>query len=103
MSSNSRDQAMQNTQMLQEFMELVQIPVNSKQERQICDVLKKKFSDLGFSVTEDGTAGKVGGTSGNLIAVLREILIYLLFSFQLTWTEWVIQGISLRLSMKIQD
>lgn len=71
MSSNSRDQAMQNTQMLQEFMELVQIPVNSKQERQICDVLKKKFSDLGFSVTEDGTAGKVGGTSGNLIAVLK--------------------------------
>ena len=62
---------MQNAQMLQEFIELVQIPVNSKQERLICDALKKKFTDLGLTVREDETAEKVGGNAGNLIAVLK--------------------------------
>ena len=35
-----------NQSMLDEFLELVQIPVHSKDERHICDVLKEKLSTL---------------------------------------------------------
>ena len=54
-----------------EFLELVQIPVQSRDERKICDVLKGKLTELGLSFYEDDTAGKVGGNTGNVIAVLK--------------------------------
>ena len=60
-----------NQAMLDEFLELVRIPVQSRDERQICDVLKAKLSSLGLELHEDETAGKVGGNAGNVIAVLR--------------------------------
>ena len=44
---------MENKQMLEEFLELVQIPVNSRNERQIADVLKAKLEALGLEVTEE--------------------------------------------------
>ena len=62
---------MTNQAMLKEFVQLVQIPVQSKNERQICDVLKAKLTDLGLSLHEDETAAKVGGNTGNVIAVLK--------------------------------
>ncbi len=61
---------MQNTPIVQEFLELVKLPVHSKDERIIADVVKKKLEEIGFSVVEDGTAEKVGGNTGNLIARL---------------------------------
>ena len=41
---------MENKQMLEEFLELVQIPVNSRNERQIADVLKAKLEALGWKL-----------------------------------------------------
>ena len=62
---------MENKQMLEEFLELVQIPVNSRNERQIADVLKAKLEALGLEVTEEDTGAKIGGDAGNIRAVLR--------------------------------
>jgi tripeptide aminopeptidase len=57
--------------LLQEFMELVQIDSETKHERVICDVLKRKLSDLGLEVVEDQSAPKTGHGAGNLIATLQ--------------------------------
>lgn len=57
--------------LLQEFMELVQIDSETKHEREICDVLKKKFLDLGMHVVEDDTTSITGHGAGNLVATLE--------------------------------
>ena len=62
---------MENKQMLEEFLELVQIPVQSRNERQIANVLKAKLEALGLEVTEEDTGAKIGGNAGNIRAVLR--------------------------------
>lgn len=62
---------MENKQMLEEFLELVQIPVQSRNERQIADVVKAKLEALGLEVTEEDTGAKIGGNAGNIRAVLK--------------------------------
>lgn len=57
--------------LLDEFLELVQVDSASKDERLMADVLKPKLEALGFTVTEDDAGAKIGGTAGNLIAVLE--------------------------------
>lgn len=56
--------------LLDEFMELVQIDSETKDEYNICQVLKKKFATLGMEVVEDGAKEKTGHGAGNLIATL---------------------------------
>lgn len=53
--------------LVKEFIELVQVDSVTKDERNICDVLKKKFGDLGLTAAEDNTAAKTGHGAGNLI------------------------------------
>ncbi|QHW30255.1 M20/M25/M40 family metallo-hydrolase [Paenibacillus rhizovicinus] len=57
--------------LIEEFMELVRIDSETKNERNICDVLTKKFTDLGLSVEEDGAAAVTGHGAGNLIVKLE--------------------------------
>ena len=45
--------------------------MQSKDERAICDELKAKLEEIGLSVYEDRTAEKVGGNTGNVLAVLK--------------------------------
>ncbi|PID23543.1 M20/M25/M40 family metallo-hydrolase [Sporosarcina sp. P7] len=60
-----------NTQrLLQEFLELVKIDSETKNERNIADILTIKLQELGFDVTEDDTAENTGHGAGNLIANL---------------------------------
>ncbi|MDV6379214.1 M20/M25/M40 family metallo-hydrolase [Sporosarcina sp. GW1-11] len=61
---------MNETRLLEEFLELVKIDSETKNERQIADVLTKKLEALGFEVTEDDTSEKTGHGAGNLIANL---------------------------------
>lgn len=56
---------------VKEFIELVKIDVQSRNERRIADVLKDKLTALGLAVTEDDSATKVGGNAGNIIARLK--------------------------------
>jgi tripeptide aminopeptidase len=56
---------------VQEFLELVQIDVQSLNERQIADRLKLKLAALGCEVSEDNAGERLGGNTGNLIARLK--------------------------------
>lgn len=57
-------------QIVEDLIELVQIPVQSRQERKIADVLKQKLVALGLTVTEDPVLVP-GGNTGNLRALLK--------------------------------
>lgn len=52
--------------LIHEFMELVQIDSETRNERQIADVLKEKFSSLGLTATEDDSQERTGHGAGNL-------------------------------------
>lgn len=54
-----------------EFLELVQIDSESKNEAKIASVLKQKFQALGVEVFEDDTKSKTGYGAGNLICTLQ--------------------------------
>lgn len=58
------------TRLLELFLELAQIDSETKNERQICDALKEKLSALGMEVTEDDAARATGHGAGNLLATL---------------------------------
>jgi len=61
---------MNQTPIVAEFMELVRLSVNSRQERAMADVLSAKLRAMGFSVEEDDCGAKIGGQAGNIIARL---------------------------------
>lgn len=56
---------------INEFLELVQIDSETKNEAEIAKVLKKKFADLGVDVYEDDTMDQTGHGAGNLICTLK--------------------------------
>ncbi|MBM7705677.1 tripeptide aminopeptidase [Chryseomicrobium aureum] len=56
------------TRLLEEFIELVEIPSETGNEQIIAPVLKTKLEDLGFTVLEDDAKEKTGFGAGNLIA-----------------------------------
>lgn len=60
----------QQNRLINEFMELVQVDSETKQERKICDVLLGKFRQLGLQAVEDNTASSTGHGAGNIIATL---------------------------------
>ncbi|KML01368.1 tripeptidase T [Rossellomorea marisflavi] len=57
--------------LLNEFMELVQIDSETKDEAEIAKVLTAKFTELGVDVFEDDTTGVTGHGAGNLICNLK--------------------------------
>nr|WP_281365818.1 M20/M25/M40 family metallo-hydrolase [Paenibacillus phytohabitans] len=52
--------------MINEFMELVRINSETRNERRIADVLKEKFSTLGLTAVEDDSQERTGHGAGNL-------------------------------------
>jgi len=61
---------MNKQRLLEEFLELVQIDSETKDERLIADVLTKKMLELGFDVEEDDSDDRTGHGAGNLIATM---------------------------------
>lgn len=57
--------------LLKEFLELVQIDSESKNESEIAKVLKQKFEALGVDVFEDDTMEQTGLGAGNLICNVK--------------------------------
>ncbi|WAA10481.1 M20/M25/M40 family metallo-hydrolase [Fervidibacillus albus] len=57
--------------LLREFLELVQIDSETKEEGKIATVLKEKFSSLGLEVIEDDAKKVTGHGAGNLICTLK--------------------------------
>ncbi|CAM3041149.1 M20/M25/M40 family metallo-hydrolase [Filibacter tadaridae] len=62
---------MNKQRLLDEFLELVQIDSETKNERNIADILTKKMEALGFEVVEDDSAPRSGHGAGNLIATMQ--------------------------------
>ena len=62
---------MNKQRLLDEFMELVQIDSETKDERYIADILTAKMTALGFDVEEDDSDDRSGHGAGNLIATLK--------------------------------
>lgn len=58
------------SQIVKDLIELVKIPVQSRDERAIADVVKAKLSALGLEVTEDPVLVP-GGNTGNVRALLK--------------------------------
>ena len=60
---------------VEEFLRLVQIDSPSLHEREIADYLKRKLTDIGLEVMEDGAGQAIGNScddqTGNLIAIKR--------------------------------
>lgn len=52
--------------LINEFMELVRIDSETRNERRIADVLKEKFSTLGLTAVEDDSQERTGHGAGNL-------------------------------------
>lgn len=61
---------MDNALIVEDFLELVELEVQSRNERKMADILKMKLTALGLTVDEDEAAAKVGGNTGNLTARL---------------------------------
>lgn len=61
---------MKQERLLNEFLELVQIDSETKNESEIAKVLKEKFTSLGVEVFEDDTTAVTGHGAGNLICTL---------------------------------
>ena len=59
------------TRLQDEFIELVKIDSETGSEREIANVLKKKFEALGLDVYEDDAAKQTGHGAGNIIATLQ--------------------------------
>ncbi|MCU9594118.1 tripeptidase T [Caldibacillus thermolactis] len=59
------------TRLLNEFLELVQIDSETKHESKIAEVLKQKFTELGLEVVEDNAKEKTGHGANNLICTLK--------------------------------
>ena len=57
--------------LVNEFIELVQVDSESKNEAEIAKVLKEKLTALGLEAYEDDTKEKTGLGSGNIIATLK--------------------------------
>lgn len=62
---------MNKQRLLDEFFELVQIDSETKDERQIADILTTKMEALGFDVEEDDSDDRSGHGAGNLIATMK--------------------------------
>ncbi len=58
-------------EIIKDFLEFVQIPVESRNERQLADSIIAKLKILGLEVCEDDTAKLVGGNTGNIYAILK--------------------------------
>ncbi|WP_226667688.1 tripeptidase T [Metabacillus litoralis] len=56
--------------LLDEFLELVQVDSETKNEAEIAKVLKEKFSSLDVDVVEDNTMAITGHGAGNLVCTL---------------------------------
>lgn len=62
---------MNKDRLLKEFLELVQIDSETKNEGPIAQILKQKLEALGFHVAEDNSSIRNGHGANNLVATLR--------------------------------
>ncbi|MCL5292806.1 MAG: M20/M25/M40 family metallo-hydrolase [Actinobacteria bacterium] len=76
--------------LLKTFIELCEICSPSFNERAVSDYISSRLAELGVKVRMDGTAGVIGGDTGNLIATIEgkdDFLPTLLFAVHMDTVE----------------
>ncbi|GGC91024.1 hypothetical protein GCM10007216_22220 [Thalassobacillus devorans] len=63
--------AVNKERLIEEFLELVQVDSETKDEAKIAEVLKKKFTELGLEVLEDDARSQTEHDANNLICNLK--------------------------------
>lgn len=63
--------SIQEKRLTEQFIELVKIDSETKNERNIANILTEKLTNLGLTVIEDESAKKTGHGAGNLICTLK--------------------------------
>lgn len=66
-----RGAQMNKERLLNEFLELVQIDSETKEEMEIAEILKVKLEVMGFHVAEDDSSVRNGHGANNIVATLR--------------------------------
>lgn len=65
--SDKLEPAVNRDRLLNDFLELVQVPGPTKDERKIADKIKSELAEMGLEAFEDDAGQKIRGTAGNLI------------------------------------
>lgn len=65
--SDKLDPPLNKDRLLNDFLELVQVPGASRKERQIADKIKSELAEMGLEALEDDAGKKIRGNAGNLI------------------------------------
>jgi len=61
----------QKERLISEFIELVKVNSESGYEREIADLLKLKFKQLGLQIIEDNSMARTGHAAGNLVVTME--------------------------------
>lgn len=69
--SDKLDPPINSDRLLNDFLELVQVPGASRKERQIADKIKSELAEMGLEAFEDDAGKKIGGNAGNLIVNIK--------------------------------
>ncbi len=69
--SDRVDPPINQERLVNDFLELVQVPGQTRQERQIIDKIKSELAEMGLEGYEDNAGEKIGGNAGNLIVNIK--------------------------------
>ena len=69
--SDKLDPPIKTDRLLNDFLELVQVPGASRKERKIADKIKSELAEMGLQAYEDDAGKKIGGNAGNLIVNVK--------------------------------
>ena len=69
--SDKLDPPINSERLLNDFLELVQVPGASRKERKIADKIKSELAEMGLEAYEDDAGKKIGGNAGNLIVNIK--------------------------------
>lgn len=69
--SDRLDPPVNSERLLNDFLELVQVPGASRKERKIADKIKAELAEMGLEAIEDDAGSKIRGNAGNLIVSIK--------------------------------
>ncbi|UOQ95582.1 M20/M25/M40 family metallo-hydrolase [Halobacillus shinanisalinarum] len=92
--------AVNKDRLIEEFLELVQVDSETKDEAKIAEVLIKKFKELGLDVIEDDAKDKTGHGAGNLICNMKGTKEGVDTIYFTSHMDTVVPGINVKPSIK---
>ena len=69
--SDKLDPPVNQDRLVHDFLELVQVRGETRNERQIAEKIKSELGEIGLQATEDQAGDKIGGNTGNLLVNIK--------------------------------